>query len=140
MIQRYRFSNRDKQIQRHKGSPSQGVFGPFFVRIKGVSDHIEPIFMHAEKTQTFSLNVRKTGKGGSDGWRYGFYLGFYLGFPIAIPFAHYVAERNAIFTAIFSRFVAHLPLPLVPNLRLKVLFLAHQQCEIFGRNKGLTFP
>ena len=39
--------------------------------------------------------------------------------------AHYVAERNAIFTVISARFVAHIPLPLAPNLRLKVSFLAY---------------
>ena len=53
--------------------------------------------------------------------------------------AHYVAERNAIFTAITARFVAHIPLPLAPNLRLKVSFLAHQQCRILGAIK-VTFP
>ena len=58
-----------------------------------------------------------------------------VGFPIAIPFAHYVAERNAIFAAISARFVAHIPLPLAPNLRLKVSFLAHQQCGILGAIK-----
>ena len=56
--------------------------------------------------------------------------------------AYCVAERNAIFTAIFARFVAHIPLPLAPNLRLKVSCLAHQQCGILGAmmNKGLLFP
>ena len=53
--------------------------------------------------------------------------------------AHYVAERNAIFTAISARFVAHIPLPLVPNLRLKVSFLADQQCGILGAIK-VYFP
>ena len=46
--------------------------------------------------------------------------------------AHYVAELNAIFTAITARFVAHIPLPLAPNLQLRVSFLAHQQCGILG--------
>ena len=54
--------------------------------------------------------------------------------------AHCVAGRNAIFTAIFARFVAHIPLSLAPNLRLKVPFLAHQQCGILGARKGLLFP
>ena len=36
--------------------------------------------------------------------------------------AHYVAERNAIFTAISARFVAHIPHLFAPNLRLKVSF------------------
>ena len=49
--------------------------------------------------------------------------------------AHCVAERNAIFTAISARFVAHIPLPLAPNLRLKVSFLAHQQYGILGAIK-----
>ena len=49
--------------------------------------------------------------------------------------AHYVAERNAIFTAISARFVAPIPLPLAPNLRLKVSFFAHQQCGILGAIK-----
>ena len=49
--------------------------------------------------------------------------------------AHCVVERNAIFTAISARFVAHIPLPLAPNLRLKVSFLAHQQCGILGAIK-----
>ena len=49
--------------------------------------------------------------------------------------AHCVAERNAIFTVISARFVAHIPLPLAPNLRLKVSFLAHQQCGILGAIK-----
>ena len=49
--------------------------------------------------------------------------------------AHYVAERNAIFTAISARFVAHIPHPFAPNLRLKVSFLAHQQCGILGAIK-----
>ena len=49
--------------------------------------------------------------------------------------AYYVAERNAIFTAISARFVAHVPLPLAPNLRLKVFSLAHQQCGILGAIK-----
>ena len=55
-------------------------------------------------------------------------------------FAHCVAERNAIFTAMSARFVAHIPLALAPNLRLKVSFLAHQQCGILGARKGLLFP
>ena len=54
--------------------------------------------------------------------------------------AHWVAERNAIFTAISARFVAHIPLPLAPNLRLKVPFLTHQQCGILGARNGLLFP
>ena len=49
--------------------------------------------------------------------------------------AHYVAEHNAIFTAISTRFVAHIPHPFAPNLRLKVSFLAHQQCGILGAIK-----
>ena len=49
--------------------------------------------------------------------------------------AHCVAGRNAIFTAISARFVAHISLPLAPNLRLKVFFLAHQQCGILGAIK-----
>ena len=49
--------------------------------------------------------------------------------------AHYVAERNAIFTAISASLVAHIPHPLAPNLRLKVSFLAHQQCGILGAIK-----
>ena len=49
--------------------------------------------------------------------------------------AHYVAERNAIFTAISARFVAHIPHPFAPNLRIKVSFLAHQQWGILGAIK-----
>ena len=49
--------------------------------------------------------------------------------------AHCVAEHSAIFTAISARFVAHIPLPLAPNLGLKVSFLAHQQCGILGAIK-----
>ena len=48
---------------------------------------------------------------------------------------HYIAECNAIFTAISTIFVAHILLPLVPNLQLKVSFLAHQQCRIVGAIK-----
>ena len=59
-----------------------------------------------------------------------------IGFPIAIPLR--IALRNAtlFFTAISARFVAHIPLPLAPNLRLKVSFFrAHQQCGILGAIK-----
>ena len=48
---------------------------------------------------------------------------------------NYVAERNAIFTAVSARFVAHIPHPFAPNLRLKVSFLVHQQCGILGAIK-----
>ena len=48
---------------------------------------------------------------------------------------HCVAERNAIFTAISARFVALILLPLAPNLRLKVSFIAHQHCGILGAIK-----
>ena len=53
--------------------------------------------------------------------------------------AHRVAERNANFTSVFARFVAHIPLPLAPDLRLKVFFLAHQQCGISGAIKVYFF-
>ena len=51
--------------------------------------------------------------------------------------AHYVAERNAIFTDISARFVAHIPHPFAPNLRLKVYFSCASTMRNFRRNKGL---
>ena len=55
-------------------------------------------------------------------------LSLEYGFPIAIPLR---------ITFISARFVAHIPLSLAPNLRLKVKvsFLGHQQCGILGAIK-----
>ena len=43
------------------------------------------------------------------------------------------AESNAIAPAIFARFIAHIPYPFAPKLRLKVFFLRINDAEFYSQ-------